>query len=63
MADLDRDFGLTGLGGRRNRVQAESAAPDIEVPTAADMLIVGAAGVLSASIAALGIWKFVELVV
>jgi len=42
--------------------RAESAAAE-ETPNIIDMLIVSSGGVLSVSIAALGIWKFVELVV
>ncbi|MBC7101984.1 MAG: hypothetical protein H5U13_01980 [Parvibaculum sp.] len=44
-------------------MQAEAAADDIGEPTLGDVLIVASGGILSMTIAGLGVWKLVELVV
>jgi|3_EtaG_2_1085321.scaffolds.fasta_scaffold00004_165 broad specificity phosphatase PhoE len=44
-------------------MRAEGAADEIGEPTLGDVLIVASGGILSMTIAGLGVWKLVELVV
>jgi len=56
--DMLRVSGISDM-----RVQAEVAADDIGEPGIGDVLIVLSCGFLSVTIAGLGVWKLVELVV
>lgn len=67
MADLERNLRSADMlrvpGISDLNVQAESASDDIGQPGLGDMLIVASGGILSMTIAGLGVWKLVELLV